>query len=404
MTTVPRGRRTFVSIAYTHAPGDPRIRRECESLVRAGWRVVQIGLAAPGERTVGHLNGIVLLRVALPRYRGRALRAYVRSYLAFFRGARRLLKYLLQQGRVDVVQVTNLPNSLVWAARPARQAGSAVLLDIRDPVPEFFECKFGDRFYGRVGTWAARIEERLSAHGADLVIAANEPHRQITADHGVDAGKLRIVFNTADARFFPMLPPRRSGPLLAYSGTVAARMGLDVVMGGVARLREQGVVTRMMILGDGDAVPGLQVERDRLALGDAVSVTGERFRIEELVGRLADVGIGVVPLRRDSFTDLLLSMKLLEYVRLGIPAIVSRTPTLSHYFPDDTVTFVDALTPEAWADAIRRVLADPDGARVRAERAQALPVAQAWQAASEPDFVTLVEDAARARDGQAPAG
>jgi len=31
-----------------------------------------------------------------------------------------------------------------------------------------------------------------------------------------------------------------------------------------------------------------------------------------------------------------LSTKLLEYVRLGVPVVVSWTPTIAQYFPDDT--------------------------------------------------------------------
>lgn len=396
MTRPGRSRPTFVSIAYTHAPGDPRVRRECESLVRAGWRVIQIGLGAPGEPPVGHLAGIELLRVPEPRYRGGSVLRYAWSYLRFFFRARAILLRVLERHRVDAVQVTNLPNSLVWAAAPARRAGAGVILDIRDPVPEFFACKFGDRIYGPAGVWLAEVEEQLAAMGADLVVTANEPHRRMTATHGVRERKLRLVLNSADERLFPRLPPRMSSARLAYAGTVAERMGLDVVMAAIALLRGEGTDVRLDILGDGDAVPPLQAERDRLGLGAAVSVTGQRFRIEDLPARLAEVGIGVVPLRRDSFTDLLLSMKLLEYVRLGIPAIVTRTPTLSHYFPDDTVTFVDEHAPEAWARAIRSVLTDPEGARRRAERAQRVPAAGSWQSI-EGEFIALVEEAAAIR-------
>ncbi len=389
-----RPRRTFVSIAYAPASGDPRVRRQCESLVRAGWTVYQIGLRARGEPAVGRLNGVVMLRTPQTRYRGPSLRAYVRSYTEFFFRARRLLRRIMEHGPVDAVQVTNLPNSLVWAARPARRRGAAVLLDIRDPVPEFFQCKFGDRFFGAFGAWCARLEEQIASWGADIVVTANEPHLRITAEHGVDPAKLRVVLNTADARFFPMTPPRPAGLIMTYSGTVAARMGIDVVLEAMAELKRTGLATRMLILGDGDAVPGLQRERERLGLQADVVVTGERFRIEELSERLAEVGIGLVPFRRDAFTDLLLSMKLLEYVRLGIPVLAIRTPTLAHYFPDDTVAYVDAMTPTAWAGVIRGVLADPEGARARAVRAQSIPVAQAWQDVSEPDFIALVAQAA----------
>lgn len=382
---------SFVSIAYTHAPSDPRVRRECETLARAGWRVVQIGLAAPDESRVGRLNGVLLIRLPRRRYRGGALVRYAAAYLTFLLWARRMLRRLLRHHPIRTVQVSNIPNFLVWAATPARRAGAGVVLDIRDPVPELFLSKFGHRPLARQGAWLARREEVLAARGADLVVAVNEPHRRLTEAHGVDPRKLRVVLNTADAKLFPMLPARPSSPFLAYHGTIAARMGLDVVLKAVAQLRGDGHLLEAAIWGDGDGVSSLRALRDRLGLAGAVELTGERFRMDELLPKLARVGVGLVPLRRDPFTDIILSTKLMEYARLGIPTVVTWTPTLAHYFPEDTVTYVRELTAAAWADALIRVLRDPGAAQARAARAQELRVAQAWQA-SESQFIDLVRD------------
>jgi glycosyltransferase involved in cell wall biosynthesis len=387
-------RRRFVSIAYTHAPSDPRIRRECETAARAGWQVVQIGLATPGERTVGHLNGVVLIRLKRKRYRGGTLLRYAWAYLGFLLWARRILRILMRRGGIRAVQVTNLPNFLVWAATPARRAGIGVILDIRDPVPELFHSKFGHRSFSALGVWALRREEVLACRAADLVVTVNEPHRRLTAEHGVPAAKLRVILNTADAILFPLQQPRSSTPSLAYHGTVAERMGLDVVLGAIASLRTEGLGIRLAIWGDGDAVAELRAVRDRLGLASAVELTGQRFRMDELIPRLATIGVGLVPLRRDRFTDVILSTKLMEYARLGIPAVVMWTPTQAHYFPDDTVTYVREHTVAAWADAIRRVLANPGDAQTRAERAQRLPAAQAWQA-TEAEYLALIDEVAR---------
>ena len=73
----------YVSVAYSHEPTDPRIRRHCEAMARRGWRVVHIGLAGPGESRVGRLNGVVLLRWSRRRYRGAGLLRYGWSYLQF---------------------------------------------------------------------------------------------------------------------------------------------------------------------------------------------------------------------------------------------------------------------------------------------------------------------------------
>ena len=369
----------YVSLAYTHAPTDPRVRRHCETLARRGWRVYQLGLGAPEEARAGRLNGVCLIRRPRQRYRGRNLMRYLWSYIAFLVWARRLLARLGEDGGLDVVQVNNIPNFLVWATRGARRRGARVVLDIHDPEPELFLSKFGG---SGIGPWGSRLlawTESLASRAANQVICVNEQHRVATVGHGVDAGKVQVVPNYADAQLFPVRAPRVAGPFVAYHGTVAARMGLDVVLRGLAAARTEHAGLRGAIWGDGDAVASLTALRGALNLTNVVDLPGKRFRLEDLVPRLDAVGLGVVPLRRDGFTDLALPTKLLEYVRLGIPVIVTWTPTIGHYFPDDTVLFIRDFTPGGVARAIGTALADPEAARERARRAQGLPIAGSWQ-------------------------
>lgn len=389
--------RCYVSLAYSHAPTDSRVRRHCEALARRGWRVYQLGLAAEGEAAVGRLNGVVLVRWRRPRYRGARLTRYVAAYVAFFYWARRLLQRLRRRRPIAVIQVNNIPNFMVWAARPARRRGTGVILDIHDPVPELFASKFA----GRAGTGAiVRLlewEERRASRAADLVFCVHEPHRAMTAGHGVAAGKLRVVENLADERLFPVTPARRPAPFVAYHGTVARRMGLDMLLEALDLLRGEGCVVRGAIWGDGDGVEPLRRTRERLGLTADVEIPGERFRPEALLPRLHQVGIGVVPLQRDIFTDIMLPVKVLEYVRLGIPVVATWTPTVAYYFPEGTLTFVRDATPAGVAAALKRVLAAPDEARQGALRAQALPIARAWQEGA-PAFVRFVEEAAAAHE------
>jgi glycosyltransferase involved in cell wall biosynthesis len=388
--------RCYVSLAYTHAPTDSRVRRHCEALARHGWRVYQLGLAAPGESRVGRLNGVVLLRWAHPRYRGTRLTRYLAAYTGFFWWARRLLRRLRRRHAIDVVHVNNIPNLMIWAAAPERRRGSGVILDLHDPVPELYMSKFAGRRGTRTIVRLLACEERLASHPADVVLCVHEPHRAMTVAHGVDAGKIRVIENLADETLFPVQPARPAGPLVAYHGTVAARMGLEVLLEAVHLLRQEGWPLRGAVWGDGDAVEALRRARDRMGLSGDVEIPGERFRPEQLLLRLRQVGIGVVPLRRDAFTDIMLPVKVLEYVRLGIPVVATWTPTMAYYFPEDTVTFVRDASAAGIAAALRAMLAAPEEARAQATRAQGLPIARAWQH-REGSFVRTVEEVAARR-------
>jgi len=234
--------------------------------------------------------------------------------------------------------------------------------------------------------------ERLAAGRADLVLCVHEQHRRLTEAHGVESRKLRVVVNLADAQLFPIAPPRRATSFVGYHGTVSRRMGLDVVLEGLALLRGRGGRLRAAIWGDGDDVARLQGIRDRLGLAETVEIPGQRFRLEELLPRVCELGVGVVTLVRDVMTDVMLPTKLLEYVRLGVPVLVSWTPTIGYYFPDDSVRYLRELSPAAVADGLAELLQDPVAAQRRAARAQELPIARAWQENGEQAFVNLLEE------------
>ena len=390
----PKALRVYASVAYTHAATDSRVRRHCETLVRHGWRVFQLGLAAAGEeRRIGRLNGVILVRKQQSRYRGSKLLRYAWGYLSFLFWARLVLRRLARRRRVALVQANNIPNFVVWAAAGLRRSGTRVILDIHDPVPELFQSKFVEMRGAGLGARALRWEERVSARHADMVLCVHEPHRELTERHGVDPMKLRVVLNTADEQLFPMQPPRESSPFVVYHGTVAARMGLDVVVRGIALMRASGRDVRGAILGDGDAVPALQRLRDDEGLQNVLEIPGRRFRPEELLAWLKRVGVEVVPMRRDVFTDVMLPVKLIESVRLGIPSVVTWTPTVARYFPENTVWYLREFAPAPLAKALAAVLDSPQEAKLRATEAQKLPIAMGWQEMEQP-YVQTVEEVA----------
>lgn len=391
--TADQARRVYVSVAYTHAATDSRVRRHCETLVRHGWRVFQIGLAAGEERVVGRLNGVILVRKRQMRYRGAKLLRYAWAYASFLVWARVVVGRLARRRRISVVQTNNIPNFVVWTAAGVRRQGAGVILDIHDPVPELFESKFAGRRGATLAVRALRWEERVSARRADLVLCVHDPHREVTERHGVQAKRLRVVLNAADEQLFPLQPPRRASPFVVYHGTVAARMGLDVFVRAMALLRQAGRDVRGAIWGDGDAVSALQALRDELGLRDVLEIPGCRFRPEQLLPRLERVGVEVVPMRRDVFTDVMLPTKLIEAVRLGIPGIVTWTPTVARYFPEDTVWYIRDFNPEPLASTLAAVLDQPEEARLRASKAQRLPIARGWQE-MEKEYVRTVEEVA----------
>ena len=91
-----------------------------------------------------------------------------------------------------------------------------------------------------------------------------------------------------------------------------------------------------------------------LGLQDVVSIGSDFLPAAELAQVIQAADVGLVPYRRDVFTDGILPTKLLEYMALGVPAIVARTPGISAYVDE---TMVDFFTPEDVDDLARRIRA-----------------------------------------------
>jgi glycosyltransferase involved in cell wall biosynthesis len=83
--------------------------------------------------------------------------------------------------------------------------------------------------------------------------------------------------------------------------------------------------------------------------------------------------------RSDAFTNLLLPVKLLEYVHMGLPVVCSRLRGVQRYFGDDDLRFAEPGSASSFADALEEVCADPGAAAARAEHASRRLAEMRWE-------------------------
>jgi len=364
-------------IAYTTYMHDGRVKRHAEALAERGDHVDVICLATDEQPIT---NGVNVIGLPMPRYRGESKSAYLRSYTRFFSMAAQRAARMSMNQRYDVVIVCTMPDAVIVCAILPKLLGSKVVLDVHDTMPELYRDKFGGA-RGAAGAKLLMLEERVSSWWADRVLAVHDLHRDRLQQAGIPRRKIHVVMNSPDTRIFHLhkngdAPPNQF--TLICHGTVTQRLGLDLAISAVASLRAEIPELRLKVIGEGDRLAESRKLVDRLGLDDRVSFI-DLVPVEQLPALLVKADVGLVPYRPSSATHLMLPVKLLDYATLGVPVIAARLRTVEHYFGDGAVELFEPGDVADLARAIRLLYHNPNLRERLAERARNALDALNWQ-------------------------
>jgi glycosyltransferase involved in cell wall biosynthesis len=357
-------------VHYSDFAVDSRIQRQARALAERGDHVDCVCLGEEVELSVGE-GSIATHRAAEDKPRGGA-RAYLEGNARFFAGAARKLSALDRADGFDLVEIHNMPDALVFTALRPKLRGVPLILNFHDTFPELFATLF-DRPPDHPLVRLIRVEERLSAAMADGHVFVTEEARELLRDRGIDAKRSQVVMNTPDERVFgerrePRTPPSDDELRVVYHGGLADRFGVETLVRAVALLRGRGEPITLDVYGaDAEAAARLASFAAEVA-PEGVRIAPQPTPVGEIPGRVAEADLGVVPTLQDGFTDLLLPVKLLEYVHMGLPVVASRLPVIERYFGDDLL-LAEPGDAASIAAAIEGVRSDTVAARTRAERA-----------------------------------
>lgn len=389
-------------VACSYYETDARIRGAAEALIHRGHRVDFLCLIDPGSRVARRAGLLHFYRLPVSRERGKGTR-YIFRYGIFFLWTFVLLGSLGIRRRYDVVYVHNMPNFLVFAAVVPRITGARILLDVHDPSPELLEAIRG----GRLPAWLRRLvraEERVSLSFADALMTVNESMRRRLAAACRRPVPVTVVMNLPDPDTF------RSGDgasrdarnrRLVYSGTISHRHGLDLAIRALATLAEDYPDLRLRVIGEGPEAEALVALAGDLGIAQRVEFIGF-VRVDEVPALVQGSIAGLSPHRADAFGSLVFSMKVPEYISLGLPVICAGTGTMRHYFSDDELRFFEPGDPTDLARAIRELLDDPASAEHRAERSRHRLKQLDWSAQRDTLVHTVESLARQGRDKEQP--
>jgi glycosyltransferase involved in cell wall biosynthesis len=384
--------RRIAIVVHAIFPGDPRVRRQSDALLDAGYEVDVIALRQPGEPEEERSHGARIVRLPINRaFVGFA--GHLAEYVAFTAMATWRLAREHRRRRYDLVQVATVPDFLGFAAVPEKLRGVPLLLDLHEDMPEFFRDRFPSGLLRPVLPLVTATA-RASAWLADEIITVHEPLRQLSLARGVPPERISVVMNSADGRLFdPERHPRREfmadGELrLVHHSNLQRIYGLDRAIDGLARVRGD-LRWRLDVYGDGPWREQVAAAIARNDLPECITMHGP-VPIDDLPGLLAAADIGLVPSLPLPYLQYSLSTKLLEYAAMGVPIIASDLATFRHHFTDAAIRFVPGGDPDALARAIEALAADPAGTAAMGLEARRQAAAYDWDV-QRARYIEIVE-------------
>jgi len=357
--------------AYTNYRRDPRVKREAEALVEAGYRVVFMARRQPGEPNRETIAGVEVFKAIGFKNKCTSVGEYMVDYATFFFI---LLAHLLVHPlRYRLIHINNMPDFLVFATLLPRLLGRPVIHDVHDLMPELYAEKFDTRNkHWMIG--ALEMQERWAGKFASAVLTVEERLKDILSERGIPRDKIHVLLNLPDERIFalrePMSKPARDAPfVMVYHGTLAHRLGLDIAIEAAVKASASIPRMELRIIGAGEERDRLIELRDRLGLQQVVTFSEGFVPVEVIPSMISDADVGLIPLRICSGTDIMLPSKLLEYVSVGIPCIVPRTGTITRYFNEEMVQFFEAENSDSLAAAMIELYRDPGKRRMLSRQA-----------------------------------
>jgi glycosyltransferase involved in cell wall biosynthesis len=358
--TTPSQKRVCM-ITHSFYESDNRVIRYAETLAQRGDLVEVFALRrdpdTPKEEVI---SGVRVFRIQ-DRFgkREKSKSSFLLPALKFLVAASREVTRRHRIQPYDLAHVHNIPDFLVFAVWYLKLTGTKVILDIHDIVPEFFASKFGSSPHSTL-VWGLKLVERISAAFADKIIISNHLWLDKYIARSARREKCSVFINNVNSHVFrPRARVSHSGPpIVLFPGGLQWHQGLDIAIRAFKKLRLGIPDAEFHIYGDGMMKPELVSLANDLGLNGSVRFFNP-LRLNEIADVMATADLGVVPKRADSFGNEAYSTKIMEFMSVGVPVVVSDTKIDRYYFSDSLVRFFESGNPDVMAEAMYEVLTNP---------------------------------------------
>lgn len=361
------GDHILIIVQNLPVPLDRRVWLECQALRARGYEVSVICPMGPGDPSRQTIDGIEIYKYPPPR-EAHGLVGFCKEFAYCWLHTARLSWAVWHDRPFTVMQACNPPDTFWALARIWRSRGVRFVFDQHDLNPELFLSRFGPpaTVPQRVELAGLRWLEAMTYRTADKVISTNESYKAIAVGRGGrQPSDVTVVRSGPDTRRMrPVYPepswekPRKFS--VVYLGIMGPQDGVDLVldvMHDLVHLRGRDDV-QATLLGFGDCLDSLRCRTTDLGLNDHVVFTGRADR-HMIADHLSVADVGLCPDLKTPLNDVSTMNKTMEYMAYALPSVAFDLVE-TRVSGGDSVLYVPSGDAGAFADAVERLLDNPE--------------------------------------------
>jgi len=356
---------------------------DVSAVTRIGWPITTGALLA---ETHDYVEGIEYKRL-LPSQ----LEAHFGERLQ--QNAEMLLQYVLWNRPAILHTTTHWTNAMVVKA-VADAVGIPWVYEVRGQLADTWASARGEAAFETDYYRLFQARERDATLAADGLVTLGEQMKNTLVRFGADAEDIVLTPNAIGGRFLEEPGDTRHAreslgldPDLEYVGTISSLVpyeGLETVVEAAAKLMPQRPKLRLLMVGDGTALPSIIETARRLGIADRLITPGRVDRDKTHLYHQA-LDIFVVPRISTQVTRVVTPMKSVEASASAKPVMASDLPALAELVQHEkTGLLITPEDPDAWATSIARLLDDPQLAHNMGEAGRKWVLTErTWQANAE---------------------
>jgi len=392
---MPSSIRVLLLVENNSYPFDFRVRREAQALLKAGYQVSVIAPRGAAQPWTEDIEGVSVYRFPAPPG-GVGVLSYAFEFGYATLAMLLLTAWVSVSKGVDVIHAANPPDTLCVIGILFKLFGKRFVFDQHDLAPETYLSRFEQPRANLIYKILCFME-RLSYAAADAVIVTNESYKQVAIKRGSKhPDKVFIVRNGPPLTYQPLEPDpdlvRRANYRIGYIGTIGPQDGVDYWLRAIHEmvftLGRRDFLS--IIIGSGDALPGVQALAKELEIEDYVLFTG---RLPEFESRkhLSAVNVCVQPDPLSPLNDKSTMNKLMEYMALGKPTVAFDLVE-TRFSAQDAAIYVKPNDELEFAKQVSRLLDNPDECEKMGEIGRdRVANALAWEY-SEPELISAYSE------------